>query len=161
MRRREFIALLGSAMLTPPVAHAGAVHGLTPTAKRLVGAWRFVSAVNLRDDGSNSDRWGPNARGMLMFDRSGQFTQVIASAESRMFGAKSFFATGEFSVEEDAQILVSRIETSSIAKLAGVIQRREIKSLTDDELRYINPVSATGTKVEAVWRRIRSPEGAG
>jgi hypothetical protein len=155
MRRREFIALLGSALVTPYPARGDSLHAQSPTAKRLVGAWRFVSAVSLREDGTAFDRWGANSKGTLTFDRSGSFTQVIMAAESRIFGAKSFFAFGDYSVEEESQTIVTNIEGSSIARIIGGVQRRVITSLTEDELKYINLYNAAGQKVEAVWRRIR------
>ena len=157
MRRREFIALLGSAAVTPQCAQAEPVPALLPIAKRLVGAWRFVAAASLRDDGTSFDRWGPNTRGTLTFDRSGSFVQVIMAAESRMFGAKSFFAFGDYYVEEESKTIVTNIEGSSIAKIIGGVQRRVVTSLTDDELKYVNLANAAGQKVEAVWRRFQKP----
>jgi hypothetical protein len=158
MRRREFIALLGSAVLMPRPALGAPPHGHSSMAKRLVGAWRFISAVNVRDDGSTFDRWGANPKGTYIFDRSGHFVQVIMAEESRVFGAKAFFAFGEYSVEEESKTIVSRIEGSSISRLSGTVQRRTITSMTEDELRYVNLYSAAGTKVEAVLRRVHKAE---
>ena len=69
MERRNFMALLGSAAALMPSMGTAAAHGLP--GDRLAGTWSYVSSVNTRKDGSIVDRWGDNARGILMFDGDG------------------------------------------------------------------------------------------
>jgi hypothetical protein len=45
--------------------------------KQLVGSWIFVSAQDVKPDGSKVDPWGPNAKGAAMFDANGRFTFMI------------------------------------------------------------------------------------
>ena len=52
-------------------------------------------------------------------------------------------------------VLTTRIEGSSYPNLIGGEQKRIITSLTEDELRYTNPTTSTGTKAEAAWRRAK------
>jgi hypothetical protein len=151
MNRRGFIVLLGSTAIAP--CSAWAEPAASPMAAGLVGTWRFVSSLNTRGDGTTFDRWGSNPRGTFMFDSGGRFVQVIMGEESRMFGAKAFFAFGTYSVDEANKTIVTRIEGSSISKLNGATQRRVVTALTKDELKYINPVTGAGTKVESVWQR--------
>jgi len=151
MNRRGFIVLLGSAAIAPFSARS---ESAAPTmAARLVGTWRFISSVNTRGDGTTFDRWGSSPKGTFMFDSGGRFVQVIMGEESRMFGAKAFFAFGTYSVDEANNTIVTRIEGSSIAKLNGATQRRVVTALTKDELKYINPVTGADTQVESVWQR--------
>jgi hypothetical protein len=156
MNRRAFIVLLGSAAIAVP-SSASAEPATAATAAgmatRLVGTWRFVSSINTRGDGTTFDRWGSNPRGTFMFDAGGRFVQVIMGEESRMFGAKAFFAFGTYSVDEASKTIVTRIEGSSISKLNGATQRRVVTTLTQDELKYVNPVTGVGTQVESVWQR--------
>ena len=135
MERREFIALLGMAAAAMP-AHAGAepAHPPDSFAGRLVGTWSFASSVNTRKDGSTFDRWGANPSGIFMFDRGGNYAQIIVGSESRMFGAKTFCAFGTYSVDEAKKLLVTRIASCSTAKLIGTVQNRDILLLTADEL---------------------------
>ena len=155
MERREFIALLGmAAAAMPGGAQAEPAHAPDSIASRLVGTWSFASSVNTRKDGSTFDRWGANPQGIFMFDRGGNYAQIIVGSESRMFGAKTFSAFGTYSVEEAKNLLVTRIASSSAAKLNGTIQNRDIMLLTADELKYSNPVTSTGAVAEAVWKRV-------
>ena len=155
MDRREFIALLSVAAASmPSPANANPGHPADSWAGRLAGTWGFVTSVDTRKDGSTFNRWGKEAKGLLMIDGGGHFSQIIMGLESRMFGAKLFCSFGGFSVDEATKTLITRIEGGSISKLAGTTQRRFIVSLTADELTYINPVTAIGTKAEVTWKRL-------
>jgi hypothetical protein len=154
MERREFIALLGgAAALMPSQAGAKPAHAMSP-ADRLVGAWSFVSSVNTRKDGSVVDRWGANPSGMLMFDSSGHFSQIITGSESRLFGSKTFCAFGSCTFDSGSSILSMRFNGCSIAKVVGSVQERKIVLLTADELKYINAQTTADTTAEVLWKRL-------
>jgi len=156
MRRRELIALLGSATtaIIPCSSSAEPAKTLGPVSKRLVGSWRFVSAINMRDDGSTYDRWGPAAKGSFMLDGLGNYSQIIMGPDSRLFGAKSFFAFGTYTVDDASNTIIAKIVGSSISKLNGTAQERIITILTADDLEYLNPAAASGDKVKAHWKRV-------
>ena len=155
MERREFIALLGmAAAAMPGGAQAEPAHAPDSIAGRLVGTWSFASSVNTRKDGSTFDRWGANPSGIFMFDRGGNYAQIIVGSESRVFGAKTFCAFGTYSVEDAKNLLITRIASCSAAKLVGTSQNRDIVLLTADELKYSNPVTALGAIAEVLWKRI-------
>jgi hypothetical protein len=155
MERREFIALIGMAAAAMPAqTHAAAAHPPDSLAGRLVGTWSFTSSVNTRRDGSTFDRWGGNPKGILMLDAAANYALIIAGSESRVFGAKMFFAFGTYSVDEAKKLLVTRIESCSAAKLNGTVQNRVIVSLTPNDLKYSNPVASLGSTAEVRWKRI-------
>jgi hypothetical protein len=155
MERREFIALFGmAAAMMPQPARAESVRALGARAAKLVGAWGFASSVNTRKDGSTFDRWGPDPKGILMFDSGGHYAQIIIGSESRVFGAKVFCSFGSFSVDDAKNLLITRVDTCSVSKLNGSLQTRGIVMLTADELKYSNPITATGTTAEVLWKRI-------
>jgi hypothetical protein len=155
MERREFIALLGmAAAVMPSPVRAGAAHAPDSHAARLIGAWGFASSINIRRDGSSFDRWGPNPKGIFIFDPSGQYAQIIIGSESRVFGAKTFCAFGSYSVDEARKLLITRVGGCSVAKLNGTEQSRDILMLTVDELKYSNPATVTGATAEVLWTRI-------
>jgi hypothetical protein len=155
MERREFIALLGmAAAAMPGGAQAEPAHQPDSVASRLVGTWSFASSVNTRKDGSTFDRWGANPSGILMFDRAGNYAQIIVGSESKVFGAKTFCAFGTYSVEDARNLLVTHIASCSTAKLVGTSQNRDIVLLTADEFKYSNQVTAVGASAEVLWKRI-------
>ena len=78
MERREFIALLGlAAAAMPSSVRADSARPADSFAGRIVGTWSFASSVNTRRDGSSFDRWGTDPRGVFMFDRGGNYSQII------------------------------------------------------------------------------------
>jgi hypothetical protein len=138
---------------------------------QVVGSWIFVSAQDVKPDGSKVDPWGPNPKGAAMYDANGRFTFMImrsdppkfasnnraqATAEEGKAVAQGMIAFyGTYTVNEADKTLTTRIEGSSYPNLTGGEQKRVITSLTADEMRYTNPTTSTGTKAEAVWRRAK------
>jgi hypothetical protein len=155
MERREFIALLGLAAAgMPSAARADPAPASDSLAARIVGTWKFVTSLDTRKDGSTFNRWGRDAKGVLTLDGKGHFSLINMGAESRIFGAKVFCMFGGYTVDEAAKTLITRAEGSSIGKLVGMPQRRLIATLTADELVYINPSTAGGTRAEVKWARL-------
>jgi|KBSMisStaDraftv2_1062788.scaffolds.fasta_scaffold428973_1 hypothetical protein len=155
MERREFIALIGMAAAAMP-SRAGAepTHPPDSMSARLVGTWSFASSLSTRKDGSTFERWGASPKGIIMFDRGGNYAQIIVGSESKLFGAKTFCAFGTYSVEDDKKLLVTRIVSSSTAKLIGSSQNRDILLLTANEFKYSNPLTSMGAIAEVLWKRL-------
>jgi hypothetical protein len=155
MERREFIALIGMAAAAMP-SRAGAepTHPPDSISARLAGTWSFATSVNTRKDGSTFDRWGANPKGIFMFDRGGNYAQIIIGSESKVFGVKNFCAFGTYSVDEAKKLLVTHIASSSTSKLTGTIQNRDILLLTADEFKYSNPITSVGATAEVLWKRL-------
>lgn len=154
MERREFIALVGmAAAMMPQRAEANPKHP-DSSFGLLVGTWSFVSSVNTRKDGTTFDRWGPNPTGIFMFDRGGNYAQIIIGSESRVFGAKTFCAFGSYKMEDGRKLLVTRIASCSASRLVGTTQRRDVLLLSEGEFKYSNPVTALDATAEVLWKRI-------
>jgi hypothetical protein len=138
----------------PSPVHADTLRSEESFSGAIVGTWSFASSVNIRRDGSSFDRWGADPRGVFMFDRGGNYSQIIIGSESRVFGAKTFCAFGTYTVDEAKKLLITSIASCSAAKLNGTVQHREIIVLTPNEMKYSNPLTATGTVAEVLWKRI-------
>jgi hypothetical protein len=154
MERREFIALIGMAAAAIPQQAAAEPYAPDSMAGRLAGTWDFESALSTRKDGSTFERWGASPKGIMMFDRAGNYAQIIIGSESRVFGAKTFCAFGTYTVDEATKVLLTNITSSSNAKLIGAVQRRDILLLTADQMRYSNPLTSIGATAEVLWKRL-------
>jgi Lipocalin-like domain len=131
--------------------------------EQLVGTWTFVT--------STDDRWGPNPKGMLVFDANGRYVLVInrsdlpkiaanrvdqGTAEENKAVMKGMIVTfGTYSVNEADKTLNTQVEGGSFPNLYGGTQMRVIKSLTADELKYLNPATTVGTATEVTWKRAK------
>jgi hypothetical protein len=171
MNRRSLLTTPVPMMLAAALVLPSSIVAQEITLKELLGSWIFVSAQDVRPDGSKVDPWGPNPKGAAMFDANGRFTFMImrsdlpkfasnnraqATAEEGKAVAQGMIAFyGTYTINEGDKTLTTRIEGSSYPNLIGGEQKRTITSLTADELRYINPTTSTGTKAESVWRRAK------
>lgn len=156
MRRWALIYVLWCVLVAWPQA-VRAQPALTEAdvLKLLAGAWAFVSMSTIHDDGSKSDRWGPDVKGMLIFDGAGHFAQIITRPKSHFFGARGFSAFGHYSVDPTGRHIDVSIIGSSNSDAQGTTQRRTIVSLTETELSYISTMISSGAKIEALWRRLK------
>jgi Lipocalin-like domain len=139
--------------------------------EQLIGTWIFVSSVDTNKEGVKSDRWGPNAKGLIIFEANGRYSFMISRSDIPKFavnnvnqgtaaknkavvnGITAHFGT--WSVDETTKTITTNVEASSFPNLNGGSQKRVISSLTPDELKYTNPSSTTGAMAEVVWKRVR------
>ena len=56
---------------------------------QLVGSWIFVSAQDVKPDGSKIDPWGPNPKGAAMYDANGRFTFMIMRSDLPKFASNN------------------------------------------------------------------------
>jgi Lipocalin-like domain len=171
MNRRNLLALYALALCTATTTTSGAMAQQKSLKEQLVGNWTFVSSIDTNRDGTKTDRFGPNAKGLVMFDASGRFSFLISRASIPKFAANNvnqgtaeenksvvqgmiaYFGT--WSVDETSRTLTTNIEAGSFPNLNGGSQKRNITSLTADELKYTNPATTTGTSSDVVWRRAK------
>src|SRR5262245_48858501 len=139
--------------------------------EQIVGTWTFVSALDVKPDGTRSDRWGPNPKGIFIFDANGRFAQFITRSDIPKFAAKTadqgtleenkavlaglVASFGTYTVNEADKMVITRVEGNIFPNLRSEERRRLIVSLTGDELKYTNPSTSTGTTAEATWRRVK------
>ena len=62
---------------------------IAQTAKDLVGTWNNVSNVNIRQDGSRVDIFGPKGTGLAIFDASGRFAIININPETPKFASNN------------------------------------------------------------------------
>jgi|SRR5947209_18526026 hypothetical protein len=171
MNRGSVLSTTVMMALTAALVSSNAVGQQKSIKEQLIGTWTFVSAHDVKPDGTRVDPWGPNPNGAATYDANGRFTFMIMRSDLPKFtsnsraqasadegkavaqGTISYYGT--YTVNEADKTVTYRIEGSSYPNLTGGEQKRIITSLTADELRYTNPATTTGTKAEAVWKRAK------
>jgi len=171
MNRRNILSLTSTVAVGLVAQLASAVGQQKTIKEQIVGTWTFVSALDVHSDGKKTDRWGPGAKGVFMFDPHGRFTQFITRADLPKFAAgtadkgtaeetkavlSGFVASfGTYTVNEADKTIITHVEGSVFPNLIGRDQKRVIATLTADELKYTNPTTSMGTVAEATWKRVK------
>ena len=143
-----------------------------PVKDQFVGTWSLVSIRYVRPDGSAIEPFGPDAKGMLVFDGTRFSTQVMAAnlpkfaSNNRIVGTPKEYAAishgvvayfGTYTVNEADRVITLHIERSSFPNWDGTDQQRKFEFVSD-ELRY-TAAHSTANPAEAaqlVWIRSSS-----
>jgi Lipocalin-like domain len=168
MRRRGMLTVITmSLVFLGLVLPAG--DALGQIAKDLVGTWTFVSVDSVRPDGTRVQSYGPNPKGLIIFDSKGRFAYLLTrpgrpkfAANSREQGTPeenkatvqgSIGYSGTYSVSD--KTLIFKIEAATYPNAEGTEQKRAITTLTGDQLKYSNSTSTMGGTTEAVLKRLK------
>jgi hypothetical protein len=129
-----------------------------------------------RDGGTRAGRsklqlFGPNPKGILVFDASGQTVQIIVNPgvpkfkinnrlkgtpEENTAAVHGTTATfGTFTVDESSKTITVRNAGGMFPGLAGTDTKRIVTSVTAGELKFTNPATAAGMRADNVWRRAK------
>jgi Lipocalin-like domain len=141
-------------------------------AKRIVGAWTLDAVTAERADGSKAEPFGTNPKGVIIFTDSGYFSLFQSRAdlpklaendrakataeEAKAVVGGSIAYYGTYSVNETDKFLSVILEGATFANLLGGAQRRDVTSLSADELRFSNPRTPSGMTLQTVWRRAKA-----
>ncbi|HYC16507.1 MAG TPA: lipocalin-like domain-containing protein [Pseudolabrys sp.] len=133
----------------------------------LVGVWSLQSDVTVTSDGRKLWPFGPNPKGIAIFDGTGHFAIVTSrpdlpkfASDNRMQGTAeeneaivrgsiAFFGT--YSVKDD--VIVQHIEGGTWPSWVGTDQNRTITSFANDEQTWTT-IPSFGGKSELRWRRV-------
>jgi hypothetical protein len=153
--RRSLVVALGLALL--PASTLAQQKSLK---EQVVGTWLLVSAETTNKDGSKFHSFGPNPKGMVVFDANGRYVQVLMSSTlpkfasaNRMRGTDqenkavvqgSIAYYGTWTVDETAKTMLQRVEANTWALHSGIEYKRPISTLTADDLVFTNPGSSAG-----------------
>jgi hypothetical protein len=169
MSRRSTLAMTITAALLLGIAPPAVAQQET-LKNQLVGSWALVSTRTTRPDGSIYGPYGPNEKGILIFERNGRFALILVNPDVPKFASNnrelptpdeavaatkgSFAFFGSYSVSEPDRTFVFHVEASSYSNFNGTDQKRIVKSVTANELVFQNlaPPNA-GVRVELIYRR--------
>jgi hypothetical protein len=162
-------ALLTGAALFALALLPGSIVAQQGTLKeQLIGAWTIVSWQDAAPNGTKREIANPN--GVLIFDASGRYAQVIARSDRPKFkspdqptveelaaAADDFFAAnaGTWRISEAEKLLIQRFEAALRPNNEDTLIRSAI-SLLGDELRLtsVRPLP-TGARIDVIYRRAK------
>jgi Lipocalin-like domain len=171
MNRRTILSLAAITTFGLVWLPASAIAQQKSIKDQIVGTWTFVSALDVHPDGKKTDPWGPNPKGIFMFDGNGRFAQFITRSDIPKFEGKTrdqgtaaenkavmvgFVGNfGTYTVNEADKTITTHVEGGAFPNLVGADQKRIIVTLTADDLKYTNPATSTGMTAEATWKRVK------
>jgi hypothetical protein len=170
MNRRNIFSLslitaLGLALL--PAASGAQQKSLK---EQLVGTWTAVSTINTATNGTKSEPFGPNPKGLLIFESNGRFSLITVRPDLPKFGTNnratgtadenkavlqgSIAYFGTYSVNEADKSYTVQIEGATFPNWAGTTQKRGL-SISGDELTFINAAGSAGGSNEVKYKRVK------
>jgi hypothetical protein len=139
------------------------------TADEMAGTWRPVAVTNTRPDGSTVYPFGPNPKGILVFQTNGRFAFILNRADLPKFAANnrnfgtaeenkaivqgSFAYFGTYSVAN--KVVTMHVEGGTWPGWTGTELERLVLSFSDSEMKWTDPSPSVGGKVENHWARTR------
>lgn len=160
------IIMLATAALTVAAVLPGPA--MAQTAKDLAGTWTNVANVNIRQDGSRVDVFGPKGTGLAIFDSNGRFAIVNINPETPKFGSNNraqgtpeenkaavlggIALYGTYSVAD--KVINFKVEGSTYPNWTGTEQKRNVSAFTADQFTWSLPASIGGT-AEVTWKRLK------
>jgi hypothetical protein len=139
---------------------------------QLVGTWTLVSWEQVHKDGTKTQDFGANPKGVTSFDSNGHFFAMFArpdlpkiagadrtkvtpqEAQAISLGSIAYFGT--YTVEEPTKTVMLQIESSTFPNQLGISSKRAIGALTADELKLTNTTVVGGDgQINSAYRRAK------
>ena len=137
--------------------------------EQVVGTWSYSAVDTVRPDGSREQMYGPNPKGLVIFDSTGRYALVNVRADLAKFASNnrtqgtpeenkavvlgSIAHFGRYTVNEADSTITFYIEGSTFPNWSGIEQKRPV-TLTGDELKWTTPASGGGLG-EVVLKRAK------
>jgi hypothetical protein len=138
--------------------------------EQIVGTWTLVSSDTVLPSGARSPTFGPNPKGVAVFDSGGRYVFAFTNSSLPKFAGNNRTAGtpdenkavvqgtlthfGTYNVNEAEPSFTLRIESSSFPNWAGTEQKRTF-TITGDDLKWITPAASGGGTAELVWKRAK------
>jgi len=164
---RQQSAILLNALVWLLAAFSG--EAVAQTAKDLVGTWTLVSVVTERD-GKKFDAYGPNPKGLLVFDANGRYSVIFIAAdlpkflsgnrtsgtadENKAVVAGSLAHFGTYVVDETEKSFTFQIDRATFPNWEGKNNKRSFV-IVGNELRFIDPHASGGGVATTIFERAR------
>ena len=138
--------------------------------EQVVGTWTAVSTTNTAANGAKSELFGPNPKGLMIFESNGCFSLISLRSDLPKFGTNnratgtadenkavvqgSIAYFGAYSVNEVDKSFTVQIEGAIFPNWTGTAQKRGL-SISRDELTFTNAAGSTGGVNEVKYKRVR------
>jgi hypothetical protein len=171
MNRRSILSLSAIAALGFAVLPGSAIAQQKSLKEQIIGTWIIVSNDATAPDGSKQQLFGPNPKGIRVYDASGQTVQIIVhpgvpkfkvnnrlkgTAEENTAAVQGTTATfGTWTVDEASKTITVRNAGGLFPNQAGTDSKNIVVSVTPDEMKVTNPATASGMRSDSVWRRAK------
>ena len=169
MNRRNILSLSAITALGFALLPGSAVGQQKSLKDQLVGTWTTVSWEQTNKDGSKFQRFGANPKGVNVFDANGRFYVMFARADLPKFAANNPMKTtseenkavmegsiayfGTYTVDEAGKSISLRVEASTFPNQVGNEQKRNITSISANDLQVSNPNASAGGQISYVMKR--------
>jgi len=137
---------------------------------QVTGAWTIASVDQTDESGKKVELFGRNPKGTQIFDRSGQWVQIISNSDvpkfkvnNRVKGAPeentaavqgTTASFGTWSVDEGSKTLTIKYTGGLFPDQAGTESKRLI-TLSGDDLTIATARTASGVKSDTMWKRVK------
>ena len=137
--------------------------------KQFIGHWTLVSVKN-EQDGKTTEPFGPNPKGLYIFDRGGRYALMIFRSDLPKFASNnldkatpeenkavvvgSLAHFGTYSVDEKEGSFSVRPEAGTFPNWVGIDQKRFF-SISKDELKITNPSGSRGGTTTLILKRAK------
>jgi hypothetical protein len=170
MNRRSILGISMAVVSGGALVAANAVAQQKTLKDQIVGTWVMVSNITTRADGTKVDTFGPNPKGIAVFESNGRMITVVTRSDLPKFASNNR-ATGSadenkaavqgtiayygtYSIDEAQKSLSIQIESATYPNWSGTTQKRTIV-LSGDELTQLNPGGSAGGTVEFKYKRAK------
>jgi hypothetical protein len=142
---------------------------LAQGAHDLVGTWTLVSAITDKE-GTKSDIFGPNAKGILVFDANRHYVIAFTSStlpkfssnnrvngtadENKAIVAGSITHFGTYTVDEANKSFSFHVDSSTFPNWNETEQKRSFV-ISGDELKFTDPHASAGGVATVIFTRAR------
>jgi hypothetical protein len=170
MNRRRMLATYAVASLGFAVAATNAAAQQPSLDEQLIGSWMIVSATTVRPDGTKFDTFGPDPKGLQIFERGGRTSAIIVGSNLPKFASnnraagtadenqaviqRSVAFFGPYSFNKADRSFTFQVEGSTFPNWEGTAQKRFIAVSGDDLTITIQSGSGGGTG-ESRWKRVK------
>ena len=138
--------------------------------EQVVGTWNLVSITATKDDGTTVPQ--PDLQGVLTYTADGYFHFVSlrkdlpkiagndrtkSTPEEAMAVASGVLAyNGSYTVDEKTKTIHPTVLMATFPNMVGTSQQRVVTEISDTEMKFTNPRTATGLTLNIAWKKAPS-----